>query len=138
MTRNPVKKSSLKQEQVELQMQRQVTLFEGPLPDPETLQKYKTVYPESVKIIFDMAKGYQDHIIKMDREGVDAVKRDLWLSFILGIVGQIGVLCIAFLGVIFAYLQPELGEAGFVFSAIVCGYLIWWKTKGHKQKRKDE
>jgi uncharacterized membrane protein len=108
MDSKPAKKSPQGQDKIEMKMQRQVTLFEGPLPDPATLQKYKEVYPESVKVIFEMAKDYQNHIIKMDMEGVDAVKRELALSLIMGILGQIGVLCVTFMGVVFAFLRPEL------------------------------
>ena len=108
---------------------KEVTLYKGPLPDPGSLEKYKEIYPDSVKIIFDMAKDYQDHIIKMDTDGAKAAKTDLWFSFILGIFGQIGVVCVCFLGLFFALLRPELAKAGFTFSVAVCGYLIWWKTK---------
>jgi uncharacterized membrane protein len=133
MSGNPEKAPRRQEDQLEPKMQRQITLFEGPLPDPETLQRYKEVYPESVKIIFEMAKDYQDHIIKMDIEGVETVKKEVALSLFLGILGQICVLCVAFMGVILAYFRPELGKAGFSFSAIVCGYLIWWKTQNQKK-----
>ncbi len=42
----------------------------GPLPDPETLQAYKDIYPESVKIIFDTFQGQTRHRIDMETKVV--------------------------------------------------------------------
>ncbi|MDR3281210.1 MAG: hypothetical protein LBT23_11940 [Synergistaceae bacterium] len=117
----------------DIRLQQQVTLFEGPIPSPEILQKYKEVYPESVKIIFDMAKDYQNHVINMDISGVKTARTDMILSLLLGFTGQIASFFISISGFLLAYLRPELGVAGFSFSSVAIGYLIWWKTKNTKK-----
>lgn len=38
----------------------------GPLPDPETLIAYKEIYPDSVKIIFDVFQEQSQHRIEME------------------------------------------------------------------------
>ena len=52
---------------------------------------------------------------------------------LFGLMGQIGTAGIALSGFIFAFLKPELAKEGFVFSACIAGYLIWWKTRHSKQ-----
>jgi uncharacterized membrane protein len=118
--------------------QPKMLLFEGPLPDPQTLRSYKEIYPDSVKVIFDLTKDYQNHVINMEILAAKTTKIDVLLSFLLGFTGQIGTLIISMSGFLLAYFRPELGKAGFSFSATVCGYLIWWKTWGRKRKVIDK
>jgi uncharacterized membrane protein len=124
-----MRKNQTKKEPLDIRLQQEVTLFEGPIPSPEILQKYKEVYPESVKIIFDMAKDYQDHIINMDMLGAKTARTDTLLSLLLGFTGQVTTFLVSISGFVLAYLRPELGKAGFAFSSVAIGYLIWWKTK---------
>ena len=83
--------------------------------------------------IIDFAKTNQDHIIWMDREGLKTARMQLRILFIFGLMGQIGTAGIALSGFIFAFLKPDLAKEGFVFSACIAGYLIWWKTRHSKQ-----
>ena len=109
-------------------------VHEGPLPPPETLKAYEKVLPGAAREILEMAKEHQSHIVWMDREGVRQAFWQLILSFVLGLVGQIGSLLITLSGFYMAYLyikagEPRLGYAVAVAAMGVCGYLIWWKTR---------
>jgi uncharacterized membrane protein len=135
MSSNIVKKKH--GQQAEIEIRERVTLQEGPLPAPEVLEKYKEVCPESVKIIFDLTKDYQNHVIEMDLLGARTARTDTLLSLLLVFTGQLSVLIVSMSGFVLAYLRPELGVAGFSFSATICSYLIWWKTRGQPQEKKE-
>ena len=109
------------------------SLYEGPLPRPEDMAKYEKICPGAARDIIDFAKTNQDHIIWMDREGLKTARMQLRILFIFGLMGQIGTAGIALSGFIFAFLKLELAKEGFVFSACIAGYLIWWKTRHSKQ-----
>ena len=61
-----VTSNSLAHEEDVIQLVQQIHRFSGPIPDPETLSQYKNLYPESVKIIMDMAVKQADHRKQME------------------------------------------------------------------------
>lgn len=55
-----------RQNNQQLIAQQSRTLYSGPIPSSEELQKYKDVYPEAPKIILDVFQKQTDHRIKIE------------------------------------------------------------------------
>ncbi|WP_419802333.1 DUF2335 domain-containing protein [Mucilaginibacter sp.] len=74
----------------------------GPLPDPETLQQYKEIYPESVQIIFDVFKNQSSHRTAMETLVVTSQqKQSAWgqiYAFIIAIFVFAGSMFLIYLG----------------------------------------
>ncbi|WP_366518195.1 DUF2335 domain-containing protein [uncultured Mucilaginibacter sp.] len=74
----------------------------GPLPDPETLQEYKEIYPESVQIIFDVFKNQSNHRIAMETRVVTSQqKQSAWgqnYAFIIAMFVFAGSMFLIYLG----------------------------------------
>jgi uncharacterized membrane protein len=71
--------NSLPSENDEIQLVQQIQRFSGPIPDPETLSQYKDLYPESIKIIMDMAVKQADHRQHMEKDSF-ALEREILKS----------------------------------------------------------
>jgi uncharacterized membrane protein len=71
--------NSLPSENDEIQLVQQIHRFSGPIPDPETLSQYKDLYPESIKIIMDMAVKQADHRQHMEKDSF-ALEREILKS----------------------------------------------------------
>ena len=108
--------------------------IKSPYPHPGLLRAYEDVYEGAAKEIFEYTRKNQDHAIWMDREGGKTTKLHLRITFIFGVLGQMGTTAIALSGFAWAYFRPDLAKEGFVFSAFITGYLIWWKTKQKQNK----
>ena len=107
--------------------------YEGPLPPPKVLDAYEKIHPGAAREIIELAKEVQAHRINMDRQAARYAMRDSMLGFILGVLGQIGVLLVTLGGFGMAYFYIRAGEPKLAYlaassSTIICGYLIWWKT----------
>jgi uncharacterized membrane protein len=63
-------------DQDEIQLIQQFHRFSGPIPAPDTLKQYKDIYPESVKIIMDMAVKQAEHRQYMEKENI-SLERDI-------------------------------------------------------------
>jgi Predicted membrane protein len=112
--------------------------YEGPLPPPKVLDAYEKIYPGAAREIIELAKKAQDHKIDMDRQAARYALRDSMFGFILGVLGQIGVLLITLGGFCMAYFYIKAGEPKLAYltassSTVICGYLIWWKTRNVDQ-----
>lgn len=82
--------------------------YEGPLPPPKVLEGYDKVHPGAAQEIIELAKKAQDHKIDMDRQAARYALRDSMFGFILGVLGQIGVLLITLGGFCMAYFISRL------------------------------
>ena len=108
--------------------------FEGPLPPPEQLKAYEKVQPGISLEILELAKEAQKHSIYIERQDMRRALLNLIFNFILGLIGQIGSIAITLGGYYMAYYyikagEPRLGYLTASIASVVCGYLIWWKTK---------
>ena len=109
-------------------------VFTGLLPPPDMLKNYDKIYQGMAHEIVELAQEAQKHYIFMERQEARRNFLSLIFSFILGIVGQIGSILITLAGFYMAYFyinagEPTLGYWTAGSSAVICGYLIWWKVK---------
>lgn len=123
-------------EQEKIVLTRQV--YEGILPPPEMLKAYEKIHEGAAREIFDLVKEQQAHLRWMDRQGVRESFIQLILSFALGLLAQIGTMAITLSGFYMAYIyieagEPKLGYAVASVFTIICGYLVWWKTRNVKE-----
>lgn len=68
---------------------REITVSSGPLPDPDTLAKYKAIAPKSVEVIIDMAQSESKNRQQIESELVKSAisqnRRGQNFAFILAL-----------------------------------------------------
>ena len=78
------------------------TVFSGPLPPPEILEKYEQILPGAAERILSMAETQSKHRISLEGRVIDAditnSKRGLIFGFIIGLVGIGGGIYSIYLG----------------------------------------
>jgi uncharacterized membrane protein len=116
--------------------------YEGPLPLPDLLRAYDKVLNGAAREIIDMAKEHQAHVIWMDQAGIRQARLELIFYFVLGFMGQIGSILITLSGFYMSYVyiktgEPALGYSVAGISAIICSYLIWWKTRSQAKEKEN-
>lgn len=115
---------------------RRTEIHSGPLPDPDTLERYKKISPELVETIISMAKNQSDHRIDIEKKviesNISAEKRGQNFAFILFFVMIIG-------SFILIYFGKNIGIASLV-AVFVSGIGLFLKTKQNQDneiKKKD-
>ncbi len=78
---------------------RQTTIHSGPLPHPETLQKYNEIIPNGAERIMIMAEKQQNHRIEIEKIAISGQvhesKMGQRFAFIMGMTGlSMGFICI--------------------------------------------
>lgn len=76
----------------------QVSAFHGPLPPPETLEKYQRILPGSAERILQMAEREQAHRHRLEAEFVRISRRGQLFAFFLGLIGLAGGLALVWKG----------------------------------------
>ncbi|MBS0955906.1 DUF2335 domain-containing protein [Lactiplantibacillus plantarum] len=75
------------------QVMAKLEMHSGPIPDPKTLEGYEKLYPGAAKSIIDNGVEEGKHRRSMEKEIVDATKKDRkrrdWMAFALGILGML-------------------------------------------------
>lgn len=117
-----VSSNSLAPEKDVIQLVQQIHRFSGPIPDPETLSQYKNLYPESVKIIMDMAVKQADHRKQMEKDSL-ALERERLKSenkqANLGRFSALFIITLILVVIVFAIISGES-----TIGSILAGALI--------------
>lgn len=80
------------------------SLYSGPLPHPDVLEKYENVYPGSASKIFQMAEEQAQHRRNMESENLRLAARDSSRGAVFGfIIALVGIIS----GLIVACLNPS-------------------------------
>jgi uncharacterized membrane protein len=106
----------------------QMMVQSGPLPPPETLEKYKAVDPSLPERIMAMAERQSSHRQAMEKKLVEGQVRSQTLGQVFGLTMGVGVLGLA---AWFAHLHmPELATviAGLDLASLV-GVFVYGKRK---------
>lgn len=83
-------------------IQSKTEIHAGPIPDPDTLERYKDIDEELFKTIVTMAKSQNDHRISIEKQVVSSnlssQKRGQFFAFILFLITIIGSFSLIYLG----------------------------------------
>jgi uncharacterized membrane protein len=133
MTKKIKPSSSPRKTQVNI---RRAEHFSGPIPPPEILERYNTVYPGAAQIILEAFKVQGDHRRSLETMVVKQGKRDsllgLVFAFILGLATVTGsVICIIYDHQIAGTL---LGGAG--LTSLVGTFVYGTRSRRHEREAK--
>lgn len=116
--------------------QQRQTLYSGPIPSSEELQKYKEIYPDAPQIIMDVFQKQTEHRIKIEEIVIKSNTKRATLStmfaFILGLAMIIGAIYLISIG---------KDITGFVILATAITALtgsFYYGTKSNKQERSEK
>ncbi len=106
--------------------------FSGPLPPPETLQKYDQILPGLAERIMRQAESQTSHRIEIEKKVIksDVVNSRLGLifGFILGLIGIGGGVYLTYLG---------MTQSGLIISGTTLVSLISVFIYGSQTRRKE-
>lgn len=106
--------------------------FSGPLPAPQTLERYNLIVPGAAERIIVMAEKQQDHRQNLERMVVESNTQSqtqgLWLGFILAIVVVIS-------GAFLIYLGHDVYGLAAIITALasLVGVFIYGKYQQKKE-----
>ncbi len=112
------------------------TLYSGPIPSAEELQKYKEVYPEAPKIIMEVFQKQTDHRINIENIVIKSNTRRATLAtmfaFILGLAMISGAIYLMSKGMY----VPGYSTLGTAILTLAGSFL--YGTKNNRQERTDK
>ena len=106
--------------------------WSGPLPHPETLERYNQVVPSAAERIIRLAETQHDHRLAIEKEVVDSNINSQKLGTILGFI----VAMTAIIGGVFlAYVGRETSGVTSIITALVglAGVFVY----GKREQKKD-
>jgi uncharacterized membrane protein len=106
-------------------------IIQGPLPEPEVLERYKNADPSFPERIMRMAEAHNTADVK--------IKYRISLSnLIVPIIGQIFTLVLGASSILACIYLVKAGYTGGAIAAIVCGFspLVINSFKGLRQKKR--
>jgi len=115
-----------------IQLAQRASFFQGPLPPPETLEKYNLIVPGAAERILAMAEAQARHRQQLELKVVDSDIRNartgLHYGLVIGLVSIIGgVLCI--------WSGHEIG--GSILGGVGLSGLVGVFVYGSRQKAKE-
>jgi len=109
-------------EKNEFQVVQQIQKFSGPIPAPDTLRHYKELYPESVKIIMDMAVKQAEHRQYMEKESIE-LRREILRTDLkeanLGRISAVFIITVILGVIVFAIIKGESTVGSILSGALI-------------------
>ncbi len=94
--------------------------WEGPLPPPSTLEGFNNIVSDGAERIVQMAEKEQDHRIRMDRESLDATRRDYRRGqFIGGTLAALSIIASVYTAYIGAHPAVSVALVGLPIMALI-------------------
>lgn len=103
--------------------------YSGPIPPPESLEKYDKVVPGSAQTIIDMAVKEQEH--RHDIEGKQT--KDYKTLMIISSVFS-GVVSLAFIGAIIYAIYKDVDAYAVALMIVSVGAVVGWVSIKKKNK----
>jgi len=110
----------------------------GPLPQPEELQKYKSLYPGVTKLLFDNYVAQTSHRMELENTVIHADNKRAntgqTMAFILGLLGIISGSILTYLGKNIGGLSLIFGSIGTILTAFYGGVILRHIERTNKDK----
>lgn len=108
----------------------QTTVRSSPIPSPEDLEKYNSVYPEASKIILEAFKNQTETRNYIEKKSVETsvylAKAGLWMGFILSLIFLTAGSFLTYLG------YEKIGIAIISLIILLSTVFVLRKIKGDK------
>jgi len=117
-----------------------ISHWQGPLPPPETLEKYDQIVPGMSERLLDLFEKQAKHRMQLEKDVVHSnivnTKKGQWFAFILSILIVITAACCAYIG----QSNVAIALVGFDVAGLASAFCFnqYLQKKERKEKREKQ
>lgn len=121
------------------QYRAQIDIHSGPFPSPDALAKYKMLYPEAAKIIFDTFQKQAEHRIWLEKTSMIGNQRRSWGGLVAGTAITLSIAGVAVYSISKGFPWPAATIVGTSLAALAGVFVLGTNSaKAERVSRLDK